>query len=579
MTILSPTARRASAVSLTLAACFLTSPALASASEAPAKNGTGAGLDRYHRQHLGWGSCVTGPVDTTGRDLDKAGVQCADVTVPLDYAHPAGRTITLAISRLKATDTRHRIGSILLNNGGPGGPSVQSPPDVRKAMKDVGARYDIVGFDPRFVGRSTPLDCGWPVGTSWFSAGTGRAGFDRQVALQKSLAKNCRTHDASVLPYISTRNTARDMDVVRGALGERKISYLGYSYGTYLGTVYTQMFPGRYDRVVLDGAVAPADYGPRLTKGTERASEKALSAWAAWTADRDAEYGLGRTRAQVLTTVDRVLKASAGGPLTVGTGSDTFRIDDTQVPVLLYSSIGDDTDPTRAFLAEQLAVLSRAARGTAPTPLSPEFAATLRYLLHGAAEPSGVQAAVLCGDVAAPRDPEVYWRDIERSRAAHPVFGPMTNNIGPCAFWDRPREEPTQVRRDAPVLIVAATGDPRTTYKSSVTLHEQLPGSKLLTLKGANRHALFGRYGNACVDDEVNRYLATGKLPTKNQTCVKPAGEASSSDLMTTKALSAPMGASTSINTAAITGVAAAQIVAGGGTAVAVRCRKTHHAA
>ncbi|MGW1848434.1 alpha/beta hydrolase [Streptomyces sp. NPDC001966] len=579
MTLLSPTARRVSVAGLILAACLITFPAPATASEAPAKNGTGAGLDQYYRQHLGWGSCGKGPADTTGRVLDKAGVQCADVTVPLDYAHPAGRTITVAISRLKATDTHHRIGSILLNNGGPGGPSVQSPPDVRKAMKDTGARYDIVGFDPRFVGRSTPLDCGWPVGTSWFSAGTSRTSFERQVALQKDLADKCRTPDASVLPYISTRNTARDMDLIRGALGEKKISYLGYSYGTYLGTVYTQMFPGRYDRVVLDGAVAPADYGPRLTKGTERASEKALSDWAAWAADRDTAYGLGRTRAQVLTTVDRVLDASARGPLTVGTGLDAFRIDDTQVPVLLYSSLGDDTDPTREFLAEQLAVLSRAARGTAPMPLSPEFAATLRYLLHGAAEPSGVQAAVLCGDAAAPRDPEVYWRDIERSRATHPVFGPMTNNIGPCAFWDRPREKPTQVRRDAPVLIVAATGDPRTTYKSSVTLHEQLPGSKLLTLKGADRHALFGRYGNACVDDEVNRYLATGKLPTKDQTCLERAGEASSSDSMTAKALSAPMGAPLSINTAAITGAAAVLVVAGGGTAVAVRRRRTRRAA
>ncbi|MEV5201096.1 alpha/beta hydrolase [Streptomyces sp. NPDC053720] len=155
--------------------------------------------------------------------------------------------------------------------------------------------------------------------------------------------------------------------------------------------------------------------------------------------------------------------------------------------VLLYSSIGDDTDPPRAFLAvPRVAVLSRATRGTAPTPLSPEFAVTLRHLLHGAAEPSGVQAAVLRRDVAAPRDPEAYWRGIERSRAAHPVFGPMTNNIGPYAFWDRPREEPTQVRRAPLALIVAATGDPRTTYKSSVTLYEQLLGSKLLTLKGAS---------------------------------------------------------------------------------------------
>ncbi|MFJ5024274.1 alpha/beta hydrolase, partial [Streptomyces goshikiensis] len=121
MTTVSPAARRALAVGLALAACLTSSPVLATAAEAPAQDSAGVGLDRYYRQHLGWGSCIKGPDDTTGRDLDQAGVQCADVTVPLDYAGPRGRTITVAISRLKATDTRHRIGAILLNNGGPGG--------------------------------------------------------------------------------------------------------------------------------------------------------------------------------------------------------------------------------------------------------------------------------------------------------------------------------------------------------------------------------------------------------------------------------------------------------------------------
>ncbi|MFD9477820.1 alpha/beta hydrolase [Streptomyces nojiriensis] len=531
---LGPAARRASSVGLVLAACLATTPTLAVAAEAgsaeaappsasasaSAANRSGAGLDRYYQQRPDWGSCVTGPDDTTGRDLDKAGVQCADVTVPLDYAAPRGRTITVAISRLKATDTRHRIGAILLNTGGPGGPARAYPPTARAAMKEVGARYDIVGFDPRFVGRSTPLDCGWPLGMTWLSAGAGRAGFDRQVALQKSLADKCRATGASVLPHISTRNTARDMDVIRGALGERKISYLGYSYGTYLGTVYTQMFPGRHDRMVLDGAIDPGDYRPRLLQGTERANEKALSDWAGWAAERHGAYGLGRTRAEVLASVDRVVEASARGPMTIGSGADAFRIDDSQVPLLLFSGIADDTEPARASFGELLSVLVEAAGG-APTTLPAGFAGELRYALRGEGEPTGAQSAIICGDVAAGRDPDQYWRDIERSRAAHPLFGPLTRNINPCAFWDRPREEPTQVRRDAPALIVAATGDPRTTYKGSVELRRQLPSSRLITLEGANRHGLYGSYANTCVDDQVNRYLATGKLPAKDRTCVK----------------------------------------------------------
>ncbi|MGW0957526.1 alpha/beta fold hydrolase [Streptomyces gelaticus] len=372
----SPAVRRTSAVGLALAACLGAVPT-AAAAPAPTMSKSEARLDRYYDQRLGWGSCAKSSGDAMGRDLDKAGVQCADVTVPLDYADPRGRTITVAISRLKATDTRHRIGSILLNNGGPGGTALESPPEFHAWMKKVGPRYDIVGFDPRFVGRSTPLDCGLPVGTNLFSAGHSRAGFERQVALQKDLADKCRATNASVLPHVTTRNTARDMDVIRGALDEKKISYFGYSYGTYLGTVYTQMF---------------------------------------------------------------------------------------------------------------------------------------------------LQSAVICGNVAAPRDPEVYWRAIERSRAAYPRFGALANNIGPCAFWDRPREKPTQVKHDTKALIVSATGDTRTAHKGAVALHGLLPSSKLITLKGANRHAIYGLYENACVDNEVNQYLATGRLPANDRTCSKQAG-------------------------------------------------------
>ncbi|WP_329195754.1 alpha/beta hydrolase [Streptomyces sp. NBC_01435] len=515
----SRTARRASAAALALAACLSATPAVAASHTTP-KN-TAPGLDRYYHQHLAWGSCATGPDDTTGHDLDKAGVQCADATVPLDYAHPTGRTITVAVSRLRATDTRHRIGAILLNNGGPGGTAVESPPHIREAMKGVGARYDIVGFDPRFVGRSTPLDCQWSTSMFFRSAGPDRAGFDRQIAFQKGLADKCRATNADVLPYVTTRNTARDMDVIRGALGERKISYLGYSYGSYLGTVYSQMFPGRYDRMVLDGVLDADDYGPLLMRDSVGENEQALVAWADWAAARHDTYRLGRTRTRVLATVDRVAKAAARKPLTLGTGADTFRIDYSHVPLLLFMSLADDQDATRAELGETVSVLSEAAKGHSTT-VSPGLVEALRFILTGAGSQTGsVQAAILCGDRAAPRDPETYWRDIERDRAAHPLFAPMTDNILPCAFWDRPVEQPTRVERDAPALLVAATGDPRTTYRGTLKLHARLPGSRLITLPGARRHALYGEYGNACVDDRVNRYLATGKLPTQDLTCTK----------------------------------------------------------
>ncbi|MFD4634670.1 alpha/beta hydrolase [Streptomyces sp. NPDC058284] len=514
--------------SLLLAACLGAAPAAAAATgtatATPAK--PASGLDRYYSQHLSWGGCAKSPDDSMGRDLDTAGVQCADVTVPLDYSEPGGRTLTVAISRLKATDTRHRIGSILLNNGGPGNGAVQSPPEFHAWMKKTGPRYDIVGFDPRFVGRSTPLDCGWNVGTQLFSAGLGRASFERQVDLHKDLAAKCRATNADVLPHVSTRNTARDMDVIRGALGERKISYFGYSYGTYLGTVYTQMFPGRTDRMVLDGAIDPRKFGPRLLKEAVGENERALADWATWAAARNDTYHLGRTRAQVLATVDRVIKESARGPLSVGTAPESFQLDDTQVPFVLLAGLDSDTDASRASLGEHVSVLNEAAAGH-PTKLSPQFTGLLRLATTGDQSNMGSsQTAIICGDKAAPRDPEVYWRDIRRSRAAYPRFGPMNNNIGPCAFWDRPREEPTAVTHDAEAMIVSATGDPRTPHKGAVALHGLLPSSRLVTVEGANRHAVYGLYENACVDNQVNRYLATGKLPAGDLTCKRQTGRA-----------------------------------------------------
>ncbi|MFB6894631.1 alpha/beta fold hydrolase [Kitasatospora sp. NPDC056327] len=532
----SSTARRTAAAGLALAAALgtvaaATGPAQAapadpaSAAEAfgggPATAGVPRDLLRFHQQRLDWRSCVQGPADQVGAELEKAGAACADVTVPLDYRDPRGRTITVAVSRIRATSARDRIGSLLLNDGGPGGATLGAPPRVRDALKGNAGRWDIIGMDPRFVGRSTPVDCGWPVGTSLSSAGTNRAGFERQIAHHKDLAAKCRANAGDLLPHAGTRNTARDMDVVRGALGERRISYLGVSYGTYLGTVYTQMFPGRYDRMVLDGALDPRTYGPALLPSMLPENEAAYAAWAAWVARRHDTYGLGRTAEEVTAGILRTVGTAAERPLVVGSGDLAVELDDTRVPLLLFMGLAGDSDEERAALADQMSTVARVAAGEQVTP-SEGTTAVLRFAFSGDASPVGSSnQAIMCADGTTSRDPEDYWRRVERSRAGHPLFGPLLNNINPCAFWDAPREARTEVRRDADVMIVAATGDPRTTYRDSTALHRLLPSSRLVTLKGANQHALFGFYGNACVDDAVNRYLAGGRLPASDLTCAK----------------------------------------------------------
>ncbi|MFF3739532.1 alpha/beta fold hydrolase [Streptomyces sp. NPDC002566] len=496
------------------------SPAVASPAAAEPARATGDPLARYHRQHLDWRSCVLGPEDETGRELAKAGARCADVTVPLNYDEPNGRTITVAVSRIRATDTDRRVGALLLNGGGPGGQTIGDPPWVRASMKQVGERYDVVGVDPRFVGRSTPLDCRWPTGSFIRGAGKDRAGFDRTVALAKDLADRCRASQGDVLPYATTRNTARDLDVVRAALGERRISYLGYSYGTYLGQVYATMFPGRTDRVVLDGVVDPDRYSPRLLRGTESANRRALEGWAAWAAARDSAYGLGRTRDEVLAVVDGVREAAGRAPLVIG----HHRVDEHVLPVVVFSGLSQDNDDAYADLAGAVRDMRRAAEGRPVTP-SPGFAATLSFLLDGSASAYGsVQTAVLCGDVPAPRSPELYWRDVERARAQDPLFGPVTQSIGPCAFWDRPRERPTAIRGDLPALLVSATGDPRTVHRNAQAVRRMWPSSRLVTLRDADQHAVYGVFGSGCVDTTVNTYLATGRLPSTDVTCARSAG-------------------------------------------------------
>ncbi|MFA1549787.1 alpha/beta hydrolase [Actinomadura chokoriensis] len=501
------TIRWAAAITGLLAAATLTTALPSAADENP--------LGRFHQQRLTWKPCTLGPDDEIGAELDRAGARCADVTVPLDYARPDGRTMTVAISRLAASDTRHRIGTMIINGGGPG-PALDMPPYMRDVMGAAGPRYDLVGMDPRSLGRSGAVDCGWPTATWIKGAGGTRRSFERSAAFAKDLARRCARTNGDVLPYISTRNIARDMDVVRGALGERKVSYNGASYGTYLGQVYAAMFPDRLDRVVLDSSQDTLSWGPRVIAGMVPANERVLGDWAAWAAERDATYGLGETRGEVLATVRRIYAASVRAPLAVG----RYRLDDTMVPVVLFDNLGNDEDGARASLAASVRVLAEAAAGRPAEP-TPDLDEELGYLLTGARSQDGSgQSAIICGDVAAPRDPEVYWRDVQRHRAKSPVFGPLGQGIGPCAFWPaRPAEPPTVGGGPLAALIVAATGDTRTTYESNETVHRMLPGSRMITLR-ANVHAPYQRgYPNACVRDRVNDYLATGRLPGGDLVC------------------------------------------------------------
>ncbi|WP_433235941.1 alpha/beta fold hydrolase [Streptosporangium sp. CA-135522] len=468
--------------------------------------GAEATPSRFYEQDVEWTACGDAM-------LDQAGAQCAEVTVPLDYSKPQGRTIKVAISRLKAADTEHRRGIMLSNPGGPGGAGLHFMLYIKGAMTpEVSSRYDLIGMDPRGVGRSAAIDCAWPIGHMLWSAGLNRADFRDAVRTQADLARRCAREEGDRISHITTRNTARDMDVIRATLGERKVSYFGMSYGTYLGAVFTQMFPHRSDRIVLDSAIDPDAYMAGSIRNSAPLNEAALDEWATWTATRDAEYHLGATGRQVRARVEGLIRQAATTPIRIG----EHHLDERFLPMTLFTLLPDAR--YNAHLAARVRQIADAAEGK-PVQPSKDLDDELRFTLTGRPRDLSGQAAVICGDAAVPRDPEAYWRDIQRSRADQPVFGPYANNITACAFWAPPREPRTIVRNDVPALIVQATRDTRTVYQEGVNLNRAMSASRLVTLQDVRMHGIFGRLPNACVQNAVNTYFRDGTLPAANLTC------------------------------------------------------------
>lgn len=314
-------------------------------------SGGGDGLGRFRNQSVDWAAC-------DDPSLAASGTQCARIRVPLDYGTPEGRTIEVALSRLKSSDPAKRRGILQTNPGGPGVRGLGMPRDLRKVMSPgVAAAYDIIGMDTRGLGRSTPVDCGLTRGTWLHAPGADRAGFDQSVRLSRTDARRCWDKHPEVLPHLSTRNIARDADIVRSVLGERRTSLFGQSYGTVLGSTYAQMFPHRVDRLVLDSAPDPAEYPLRMVQRAGPANEKALDDFAAWAAQRHRAYGLGTTPAAVRTGVEAMIEGAAQKPIRVG----GHRITDHELPLLLLVSVGDDT--VNAEFAGMLRVLRDAADG------------------------------------------------------------------------------------------------------------------------------------------------------------------------------------------------------------------------
>jgi pimeloyl-ACP methyl ester carboxylesterase len=463
-------------------------------------------------QSIAWHTCSLGPSDSEGQALDAAGVDCTDVTVPVDYSRPGGRRLTVAIARSKAPDAAHRLGAMIINLGGPASPVLGVVPDARAALGTVGARFDLIGMDPRFAGRSTPIDCGWPANWLGRSAGADRASFDSTVTLSRDLARRC-TDDR--LHYAGTASQARDMDTIRAELGDPRLSFLGYSYGTYLGAVYTQLFPQHAGRIVLDSALDPGAHGTDQLRGAAPGRQQALTEWAAWAATRDADYHLGATTGAVLATVNRVYTAAGRRPLKVG----PYALDDTVVPAVIVNLLIDDTE--NGDLAATVAELAKAADGLPAEPTEGITETATSLLTGDESALHSAQTAIMCADAAVPRDPQWYWRDIQSHRADSPIFEPLARGITPCAFGPRPVALAPRIGNRVPALIVQAQGDINSQLPGAEAMHRALAGSRMIVLNGARTHGVYLFRGSTCVDDTVNAYLESGNLPGADVTCAE----------------------------------------------------------
>ncbi|MBT2457547.1 alpha/beta hydrolase [Streptomyces sp. ISL-86] len=518
---------------LAAAGLLATTVPLLSATQAAA-----APAEEYAKQKPSWHRCSTD---------QPASYECATIKVPLDYRRPRGRTIDLAISRIKSENPAKRHGVMLLNPGGPGGPGLDLPLMTAESMpKEVRDQYDLIGFDPRGVGASSPVSCGLTDAEQNSDRPYRPGTFPSDVAWARTVAEKCREKAGAVLPYITTRNTARDMDAIRTALGERKISYLGYSYGTYLGAVYTQMFPNKTDRFLLDSGVDPQRVWRGMIQVWATEAEPAFQRWTGWTAERAGEYQLGDTPKAVSETFWALVARADEDPIDfdgekvtgdrIRTARGFFFY--PEHAARLVKALKDAAEGRPAGSAPELKQFLQDSRQVAGRATGQVTGQVTSQVPESEPEPASASEpasdngtavfwSVLCGDTDAwPRDPGQYRREAARDKVAYPLYGDFASNIKPCAFWQRPIEAATPMKTRANVLTVQNEWDSQTPLLSGQGLHRALKGSRMVLAMGGEGHGVYLADPNSCANAPVNAYLTTGRLPAEDVTCRTAPGSA-----------------------------------------------------
>jgi pimeloyl-ACP methyl ester carboxylesterase len=453
---------------------------------------------------LAWGTCP----DLT---LVQAGVECAMLTVPLDWDHPAGEQIQIALSRARATHDRQ--GVLLTDPGGPGGSGLGLPAVLPSNVPhDVGRSYDWIGFDPRGVGASRPaLSCegdylngprpAYKPAQPKSQAPNEKAWIDRTVAY----TKDCAAKNGQLLSHVRTIDTVRDMDAIRAALGESKLNYYGFSYGTFLGQAYATKYPTHLRRMVLDGNVPP-DY-PGYGDGRRAqmtALQFVLDKFLGWIAEHESTYHLGTDLAAVTAAYDKV------------------ETDLTKTPVgEIGSAEWDDVFLVAAYAESQWPALASALSDGVAGDIS-----SVRALYNATDHPGDDNSfaafnATYCTDGPFPTDYAKVRADAFSIASAAPLaaWGGFWFSA-PCTWWPVAASAPLHIDgaqsalRNTPILLVNGTRDGATPFAGALAVRREFPSSALVAEVDSTTHA-GSLQGNPCVDDKIADYLATGKLPAR----------------------------------------------------------------
>ncbi|WP_405895002.1 alpha/beta hydrolase [Streptomyces sp. NBC_00104] len=461
------------------------------------------------------------PVPTLTWSDCQGGFECANADVPLDYREPQGTKITLAVVRKKAADQTKRKGTLFMQPGGPGNSGVDfvrnNYAGLPAALRDS---FDVFGYDVRGVGRSSALTCfddarytkavtdakGVPGPDAYGPALSEAAEFDQA----------CQTNSGALLPYVGTEYVARDIDLLRQALGEEQLTYYGRSFGSYIGTVYAAMFPKRVRALTLDGAYDPDHYANRpyaYDRSQYLALDGAMSRFLDWCAADQAICGFGDGDPR--GAFEQLKSDLDANPVTTASGGKAngytlvyrlmFNINEGKV---IWPSLGAALK--KAQLRDNTSFLLRP-----PSPASFDFL--------------GPNVVVECVDKDYPKSLRKLQRNVTANAKAAPLLGPAMA-FGPptydhqhataCVQW--PAEKVSRydgsfrARGSAPILVLGTTGDPDTPYRDAIALSRQLDNAALLTFD-AEGHTAFGR--SACATDAVINYLVDLKVPASGATC------------------------------------------------------------